>query len=114
MLRSPGDQSEIVPTTAASLAGLFGAQQRRPLYSRLPSLYFRTPAWVKAAARWTIGARRGGRTALVEQYLHHLDDFPAAAGAPVPVLLTHDVDTAQGYAALPRLLRIEEEEAGVA
>ena len=91
-----------------SLAGLHGADQRRPLYSRLPALYFRTPAWVKLVARSAFAARQGKIDALIQRYLLLLEHAPAGDGAPVPLLLTHDVDTAEGLAALPRLLAVEE------
>lgn len=93
---------------APSLAGLHGAGQRRPLYSRLPALYFLTPPWVKAAARWVFAARRGRVDALIERYLAVLDGARDGDGSPVPLLLTHDVDTAEGLATLPRLLAVEE------
>lgn len=93
---------------AARLSGLHGAEQRRPLYSRLPALYFRTPPWVRAAARKVIGVRRRQAGWLLQSYLGRLEALPAADGSPVPLLLTHDVDTAQGYANLPRLLQVEE------
>ena len=91
-----------------SLAGLHGADQRRPLYSRLPALYFRTPAWVKLAARSAFAARQGKIEALIQRYLSVLEYAPAGDGTPVPLLLTHDVDTAEGLATLPRLLAVEE------
>jgi peptidoglycan/xylan/chitin deacetylase (PgdA/CDA1 family) len=91
-----------------SLAGLHGLAQKRPLYSRLPALYFATPAWVKRAARSAFAARQGRIEGLVRRYLAFLEDAPAGDGRPVPLLLTHDVDTAEGLAALPRLLAVEE------
>jgi len=91
-----------------SLAGLHGVGQTRPLYSRLPALYFLTPAWVKRAARSAFAARQGRVEALVRRYLAFLDGAPAGDGRPAPLLLTHDVDTAEGLAALPRLLAVEE------
>jgi hypothetical protein len=90
------------------LAGLHGADQRRPLYSRLPGLYFLAPAWVKLAARSAFAARQGRGEALIQRYLAFLDGVPDGDGAPVPLLLTHDVDTAEGLATLPRLLAVEE------
>ncbi len=95
-------------TLTPSLAGLHGADQRRPLYSRLPGLYFRTPAWVKLAARSAFAARQGRTDALIRRYLDRLEYAPAGDGNPVPLLLTHDVDTAEGLATLPRLLAVEE------
>ncbi|HET7342189.1 MAG TPA: hypothetical protein VFL90_12050 [Methylomirabilota bacterium] len=95
-------------TPAPSLAGLHGADQRRPLYSRLPVLYFLAPAWVKLAARSAFAARQGRIDALVQRYLGVLEGAPAGDGSPVPVVLTHDVDTAEGLATLPRLLAVEE------
>ena len=95
-----------VPTP--SLAGLHGAGQRRPLYSRLPVLYFMTPAWVKLAARSAFAAGQGRIDALVARYLGLLQKAPDGDGQPVPLLLTHDVDTAAGLATLPRLLAVEE------
>lgn len=92
---------------APSLAGLHGAGQRRPLYSRLPVLYFAMPAWTRSFARWLVGSRHGGR-ALVDRYLARLAGWPAGDGRPVPLLLTHDVDTPEGYRTLPRLLEAEE------
>ena len=91
-----------------TLAGLHGADQRRPLYSRLPALYFCTPAWVKLAARSAFAARQGRVETLVQRYLDTLEHAPAGDGRPVPLLLTHDVDTAEGMATLPRLLAVEE------
>lgn len=93
---------------APTLAGLHGANQRRPLYSRLPGLYFVTPAWVKLAARSVFAARQGRLQTLIERYLAVLEQAPAGDGSPVPLLLTHDVDTAEGLATLPRLLAVEE------
>jgi len=90
------------------LAGLQGLDQTRPLYSRFPALYFRTPAWVKRAARSAFAARHGQVAGLTERYLRFLDEAPPGDGRPVPVLLTHDVDTAEGFATLPRLLAVEE------
>jgi hypothetical protein len=95
-------------TATPSRAGLYGIEQRRPLYSRVPGLYFRTPAWVKALARRAWAARQPDPPALIHAYLEALDALPSADGAPVPLLLTHDVDTARGYANLPRLLAVEE------
>jgi hypothetical protein len=97
-----------VSAPTPSLAGLHGADQRRPLYSRLPVLYFRTPAWVKLAARSAFAARQGKIEALIQRYLSVLEYAPAGDGAQVPLLLTHDVDTAEGLATLPRLLAVEE------
>jgi polysaccharide deacetylase len=97
-----------VSLPAPTLAGLHGADQRRPLYSRLPALYFMAPAWVKLAARSAFAARQGRIDALVQRYLRVLEGAPAGDGRPVPVVLTHDVDTAEGFAALPRLLAVEE------
>ncbi len=91
-----------------SLAGLHGADQRRPLYSRLPALYFIAPAWVKLAARAAFASRQGRADGLIQRYLGVLEDAPSGDGRPVPVLLTHDVDTAEGLATLPRLLAVEE------
>jgi hypothetical protein len=91
-----------------SRAGLYGIEQRRPLYSRAPALYFRTPAWARAFARRAWAARQPDPRALTRAYLEALDGLPSADGAPVPLLLTHDVDTARGYANLPRLLAVEE------
>jgi hypothetical protein len=91
-----------------SLAGLHGVDQKRPLYSRFPALYFMTPAWVKLAARSSFAARQGRVEGLVRRYLAFLDTAPAGDGRPVPLLLTHDVDTAEGLALLPRLLAVEE------
>lgn len=93
---------------APSLAGLHGVGQRRPLYSRIPALYFATPAWVKRAARSAFAVRQGRVDALIRRYLSFLDGAPPGDGRPVPLLLTHDVDTAEGLAALPRLLAVEE------
>jgi hypothetical protein len=93
---------------APSLSGLYGAGQRRPLYSRFPGLYFLAPAWVKLAARSAVASRHGHVERLLERYLAFLDGAPAGDGNPVPVLLTHDVDTAEGLATLPRLLAVEE------
>jgi len=98
----------MIPAPRPSLSGLFGADQKRPLYSRLPGLYFATPPGVKSMMRWLLGARRGGSEALIRQYLGRLDQVPTGEGRPVPMLFTHDVDTAEGYANLPRLLRVEE------
>jgi len=97
-----------VSTPTPTLAGLHGADQRRPLYSRLPALYFRTPAWIKLAARSALAARQGRIDVLIRRYLDLLEYAPAGDGTPVPLLLTHDVDTAEGMAALPRLLAVEE------
>ncbi len=91
-----------------SLSGLHGTDQRRPLYSRFPALYLHTPPWVRSVARRLIGGRQGEAGQLLRSYLGRLDALPAADGSPVPLLLTHDVDTAQGYANLPRLLQVEE------
>jgi hypothetical protein len=91
-----------------TLDGLLGRAQRRPLYSRFPALYFRTPALVRSAARRLRAGRQGDARALVRRYLAFLERFPAGDGRPVPVLLTHDVDTAEGLAALPNLLALEE------
>jgi hypothetical protein len=91
-----------------TLAGLHGCDQKRPLYSRFSALYFRTPAWLKLAARSAFAARQGQPARLTERYLAFLEGVPAGDGCPVPVLLTHDVDTAGGLAVLPRLLAVEE------
>ncbi len=91
-----------------SLAGLHGVEQKRPLYSRIPALYFVTPAWVKLAARSAFAARQGRVDGLIQRYLGFLDRVPAGDGRPAPLLLTHDVDTAEGLARLPRLLAVEE------
>lgn len=91
-----------------SIAGLYGATQRRPLYSRFPSLYFHVPAWVKSLARASFASRQGSSGVLVERYLARLATFPPGDGRPVPVLLTHDADTLSGYRALDRLLAVEE------
>jgi hypothetical protein len=91
-----------------TLAGLHGLDQKRPLYSRLPALYFITPAWVKLAARSAFAAGQGRIDALVRRYLAFLEDAPAGDGRAAPLLLTHDVDTARGLATLPRLLAVEE------
>ncbi len=91
-----------------TLAGLHGADQRRPLYSRLPALYFIAPAWVKLAARAAFASRQGRVEGLVRRYLGLLDGAPAGDGRPAPLVLTHDVDTAEGLATLPRLLAVEE------
>jgi hypothetical protein len=55
-----------------------------------------------------VGACRGGAAVLIERYLAHLDVLGDGDGQPVPLLLTHDVDTADGLARLPRLLACEE------
>ncbi|HSE06662.1 MAG TPA: hypothetical protein VLK35_21120 [Methylomirabilota bacterium] len=91
-----------------SLAGLYGVAQRRPLYSRFPALYFSTPAWVKRAARSAFASRQGQVERLLERYLGFLAGAPAGDGDPVPVLLTHDVDTVEGLATLAKLLAVEE------
>jgi hypothetical protein len=91
-----------------TLAGLHGADQRRPLYSRFPALYFVTPAWVKRAARSAFAARQGRIERLIARYLDVLERAPEGDGRPVPLVLTHDVDTAEGLATLPRLLAVEE------
>jgi hypothetical protein len=91
-----------------TLAGLHGRDQKRPLYSRFSALYFRTPAWLKLAARSAFASRQGRLDDLVARYLAFLEGAPAGDGRPVPVLLTHDVDTAQGLATLSRLLAVEE------
>ena len=83
---------------APTLAGLHGLAQRRPLYSRLPGLYFVTPAWVKLAARSVFAARQGRLDGLLRRYLGALEALPDGDGRPVPLLLTHDVDTAAGLA----------------
>jgi hypothetical protein len=93
---------------AASLAGLYGEAQARPLYSRLPRLYFHAPRWLRSSARRLVGARRGSADRLIERYLARTDALPDGDGQSVPVLLTHDVDTAEGLARLPRLLECEE------
>lgn len=98
----------MTPTPARIRAGLHGAEQRRPLYSRFPPLYVVAHPWLKAAARRVFAVRQGRTDALVHAYLERFDDLPAADGAPVPLLLTHDIDTAAGYATLPRLLEVEE------
>ena len=95
-------------TLTPTLAGLHGADQRRPLYSRVPALYFRAPAWVKLAARSAFAARQGRIDMLIQRYLDRLQYAPAGDGNPVPLLLTHDVDTAEGLGTLPRLLAVEE------
>jgi hypothetical protein len=97
-----------VTAPAPSLAGLHGLAQKRPLYSRVPGLYFLAPAWVKLAARSVFAARQGRIEALVRRYLGVLEDVPDGDGRPVPLLLTHDVDTEAGLATLPRLLAVEE------
>lgn len=91
-----------------TLAGLHGLDQKRPLYSRIPAFYFMTPAWVKRAARTALAAGQGRIDALVQRYLAFLEGAPAGDGRAAPLLLTHDVDTAQGLATLPRLLAVEE------
>jgi hypothetical protein len=91
-----------------SREGLLGLHQKRPLYSRLPALYVLTPPWVRSAARGLFASSQGRREALVERYLGCLASLPDGDGRPVPLLLTHDVDTPPGYAALPRLLEVEE------
>jgi peptidoglycan/xylan/chitin deacetylase (PgdA/CDA1 family) len=91
-----------------SLAGLHGLDQKRPLYSRFPALYFITPAWVKLAARSAFAASQGRVEELVRRYLAFLEGAPAGDGRPAPLLLTHDVDTAEGLETLPRLLAVEE------
>ena len=91
-----------------TLAGLHGADQRRPLYSRFPALYFATPAWVKRAARSAFAARQGRIERLIARYLDVLERAPEGDGRPVPLVLTHDVDTAEGLATLSRLLAVEE------
>ena len=97
-----------VRVPAPTLAGLYGRDQRRPLYSRLPALYFLTPPWLKRAARVAFAVRQGRTDALIERYLGALESVPDGDGRPVPLLLTHDVDTAAGLATLPRLLTVEE------
>jgi len=97
-----------VSAATPTLAGLHGRDQRRPLYSRLPALYFLAPAWVKLAARSAFAVRQGRADALIASYLGALESLQDGDGRPVPLLLTHDVDTAAGLATLPRLLTVEE------
>ena len=66
---------------APSRAGLYGVDQRRPLYSRAPRLYFKTPAWAKHLARRAFAARQSDRRVLIAEYLGRLDTVPAADGA---------------------------------
>ena len=72
-----------------TLAGLHGADQRRPLYSRFPALYFATPAWVKRAARSAFAARQGRIERLIARYLDVLERAPEGDGRPVPLVLKH-------------------------
>jgi hypothetical protein len=96
-------------TDAARLRGLYGAAQRRPLYSHMPSLYFGVPATLRRLVRRVVGLSRGRTDRLVQRYLDRLDDLSTADGRPVPLLLTHDVDTAEGYRRLGALLDVEEQ-----
>jgi hypothetical protein len=103
----------VLATTGAfipSLDGLLGVGQPRPLHSRLPgAAYFAVPAGLKRAARGLVMRRRGDAGELVAAYLGRLAAAPPTAGAASPLLITHDVDTAEGFAALPRLLEVEAE-----
>lgn len=90
------------------LLALYGAGQRRPLYSRAPSLYFGAPSALRGLARRLAGGLGGRRDELLARYRDRLRALPSADGRPVPLLLTHDVDTAAGYASLAALLDTEE------
>ena len=50
-----------------SLNGLYGMAQRRPLYSRVPALYFGAPPWVKSIARHWQAIRGGDVEGLIAQ-----------------------------------------------
>jgi hypothetical protein len=91
-----------------SREGLLGIGQPRPLHSRLPAAaYFALPAVLKRAARTLAMRRRGTADGLVAAYLGRLGEPRPGAAGESRLLVTHDVDTAEGLAALPRLLEVE-------
>lgn len=95
-------------TQGPHLTGLYGLEQKRPLYSKYPSLYFLTPSWVRSLSRRILVGKKGEPAVLIKSYLERLKVFGDAGGMRVPILLTHDVDTARGLKTLPRLLKAEE------
>jgi len=79
---------------------------RKPASSRLPFSYRRVPEWLRdlaAGAAGRLGRRRLARIEFPRWPLDLSADFvadlranAARAGAPTPVMLTHDIDTPEG------------------
>src|SRR5262249_52768256 len=60
------------------LLALYGAGQRRPLYSRAPSLYFGAPSALRGLARRLAGGLGGRRDELLARYRDRLRALPSA------------------------------------
>lgn len=110
---------------AAALRELRAFPMAAPLSSRLPFSYRRVPAVLRQLAAKAIGLRQRGRAHvwgrfpawpldLSADFLSDLGgEAPSPlAGGPTPVLLTHDLDSAEGLANLGRSFLALEEAAG--
>jgi peptidoglycan/xylan/chitin deacetylase (PgdA/CDA1 family) len=123
-----GDLAIAQPSAAITISDVADLRERcaftdrPPLSARLPISYRYVPGWARAIAASAIGRwnrRRAGRWAgfpgwpidLSADALNDLSDSTPATGldAPTPVILTHDIDSAEGLInLLERFVPLEE------
>lgn len=121
LLIPPGDDSSPTAADVQSLRERRAFTDRRPASARLPIDYRVVPAWARSAVGSAIGrwnrSRRDRWAAFptwpIDLSVDVLDDVrvgPGASARPVPVVLTHDIDSDEGLAnLLGCFLPIEEE-----
>lgn len=108
-LRLPRGSIPLAPDEADALRERAAFTDRKPMPSRLPFSYHRLPAFVRGLAGRLIGQRQRGRANQWASFprwpLDLSADFLADlasgrpgpfAGGPTPVVLTHDLDSAEG------------------
>jgi peptidoglycan/xylan/chitin deacetylase (PgdA/CDA1 family) len=125
-LAIPADQVAISDDDVAGLRELRAFTDRRPISARLPVNYRLVPGWARAIAASAIGRlnrRRSHRWAsfpafpidLSTDLLDDLRALPGAASPPnrrAPVVLSHDIDSAEGLKNLLSRFLPQEEAVG--
>jgi peptidoglycan/xylan/chitin deacetylase (PgdA/CDA1 family) len=95
----------------------------RPLYTRLPFHYHRIPGQLRLAVATLMAGRHGGRRLPRTEFpafpieqgletLHHIHERHHGGGAPAPaaggdIVLTHDIDTHEGFRWVKEIAAVE-------
>ena len=120
-LRIPAGGSDVASDDVRRLRERRAFTDHPPASARLPIDYRRVPGWARAAIATAIGrwnrARRDRWAAFpawpIDLSADALDDLRTGGAAPprpAPVVVTHDIDSAEGLAGLiDRFLALEEE-----
>jgi len=124
-LSIPPGPVDLTLTDVAGVRELAAFTPTPPASSRLPVSYQRVPGWARALVASVIGRRHRRRVSTWAKFPGWPLDLTAdlladiagvacheAARSPTPVVLTHDIDSAEGLAALLREFLPLEEAAG--